>query len=268
MDVTGTIDTRSPERTNREVKRIYEGLFGPGLFDPVDSVVGDVSSLFNGTYPGYQSCDTAYHDVEHTLQTYLATARIFDGMIRERKSAMSRELVTLGLIAILGHDTGFIKAAGDDDGHGGKYTLVHVERSKEFMGRLLTGHGFDAHLVASVNNLISCTGLNVSLSAIPFASARERLAGCVVGTADYLGQMSDPDYLEKLPRLYEEYKEGSVPGFESADDLIKKSPKFFEEFVLGRLNRDFEGVYRFAAKHFGGRDLYTEAIKKNLALIK
>ncbi len=268
MDVTGTIDTRNTVATNREVKRIYDSLFGAGLFAPVESVLNDVELLFHGKYPGYQSCDTAYHDFEHTLQTYLAAARIFDGMLREQRGRVSRDLVALGLIAILGHDTGFIKDDRDQDGHGGKYTLIHVERSKEFMGRLLTNHGFDAGQTACVKNLISCTGLNVSLSVIPFASPTEKLVGCVVGTADYLGQMSDPDYLDKLPRLYDEYKEGNVPGFQSADDLIKKSPQFFEQFVMDRLTRDFQGVYRFAAKHFGGRDLYIESIRKNLALIK
>jgi hypothetical protein len=41
--------------------------------------------------------------------------------------------------------------------------------------------------------------------------------------------MSDPHYDEKLPELYEELREGNVPGFESAYDLIKKTPRFFEE---------------------------------------
>ena len=241
---------------------------GDGLFEMVEGVLREVTRLFAGQYPGYQRCDTTYHDFEHTLETYLAAGRIFDGLVRSDNRRMSMEFFALGLTAALGHDTGFIKAADDQMGHGGKYTLTHVERSKEFMGRLLPGLGFDAAQTASVKNLISCTGLNVNVSAIPFASEMERTAGYVVGTADYLGQMSDPRYVEKLPELYEEYREGRVPGYESADDLIKKTPRFFEEFVMARLTQDFQGVYQFAAKHFGGRDPYIEGIRKNLALIK
>jgi hypothetical protein len=100
------------------------------------------------------------------------------------------------------------------------------------------------------------------------ASEMERTAGYVVGTDDYLGQMSDPHYIDKLPELYEEYREGNVPGFDSADDLIKKTPRFFEEVVMARLTREYHGVYRFAAGHFGGRDLYIEGIRRNLGLIK
>ncbi len=267
MDVTGTIDTRNPEATNREVKKLYESLFGAGLFSTVEETLREVERLFSGRYPGYQQCDTVYHDFEHTLETYLATARIFDGMVRAESGRVQAEYVTLGLIGTLGHDTGFIKTVGDDDGRGGKYTLVHVERSKEFMAHLLPRLGFSIAQICAVRNLISCTGLNVSISTIPFASEMERTAGYVVGTADYLGQMSDPHYVEKLPELYEEYREGKVPGFESADDLVRKTPRFFEEVVMGRLTKEYHGVYRFAAKHFGGRDLYIEGIRKNLASI-
>ena len=267
MDVTGTIDTHSPEATSREVERIYEGLFGPGLFRKVDDVVHTVARLFAGDYPGYQKCDTVYHDLEHTLQTYLAAGRIFDGMVRAKKGLVSADFVALGLISVLGHDTGFIKTDGEE-GHGGKYTLVHVERSKEFMSRLMADLGFGTDQMESVRNLISCTGLNVSISAIHFGSDMEKTAGYVVGTADYLGQMSDPRYLAKLPGLYEEYREGNVPGFNSADDLIRKSPRFFEDFVMGRLTQEYHGVYKFAANHFGGRDVYIDGIRKNLALVQ
>ena len=267
MDVTGAIDTGNPELTSREVRRIYSGLFEAGLFGRVEQVLGEVTQLFAGRYQGYDRCDTAYHDFEHTLQTYLAAARIFDGMVRTDPSSVSMELVTLGLISALGHDTGFIKPAGDNHGHGGKYTLVHVERSKDFMGNLLQELGFSDTDISCVRNAISCTGLNVKVSSIPFASAMESTVGYVVGTADYLGQMSDPHYIEKLPGLYEEYREGGVPGYDSADSLIEKTPGFFEGFVMNRLTQDFCGVYRFAASHFGGRDLYIEGIRKNLAAI-
>ena len=268
MDVTGSIDTKDPEKTNREVRLIYENLFGSTLFDRVEHTLETVVDLFGGKYPGYQECDTAFHDLEHTLQAYLAIARIFDGLIRDNPVAATGEFVTLGLISALGHDTGFIKETWDTEGNGAKYTLVHVDRSKEFMGKYLPKLGFNPAQIQYVKNIISCTGLTVDLSGIQFTSEKERETGHVLGTADFLGQMSDPGYLEKLTKLYEEFKEGGVVGYASAHDLIRRTPTFFEDVVMKRLTQDFHSVCRFAAVHFGGKNLYIDGINRNIARIK
>lgn len=267
MDVTGTIDTSDPHATSQEVRKIYESLFGGALFARVEEVLRNVASLFVGGYPLYQRSDTVYHDLEHTLQVYLAAARIFDGLVRSDTGSVSMNHVTLGLISALGHDTGFVKAVGDDYGHGGKYTLVHVERSKQFTTELMTNLRFDAADIVSTNNMISCTGIKVDMAAIPFTSASERMAGSVVGTADYLGQMSDPLYVKKLPFLFEEYSEGGVPGYASVDQLVRNTPSFYEHVVMDRLVNDFQSVYRFAATPADGTNAYLDGIRTNLAAI-
>ena len=269
MDVTGKIDTKDPNDTNKEVRKIYENLFGLALFDRVEYTLNDIVRLFEGKYPGYQKCDTGYHDLEHTLQAYLAAARIFDGLIRETSARMPMEFVALGLIATIGHDTGFIKEIWDTDGSGAKYTLTHVSRSNEFMAKYLLKSKFSSSHIQSVQNIINCTGVEVvDLSKIHFASEREKEAGCILGTADYLGQMSDPAYVEKLPLLYDEYEEGHFPGYDSAQDLLEKTPKFFEDVVMKRLIEEYRSVYRFAATHFGGKNLYIEGIRRNLELLE
>jgi hypothetical protein len=268
MDVTGRINTKDPNKTTREVRRIYENLFGLTLFDRVEDTLETVVKLFEGRYPGYQSCDTLYHDLEHTLQAYLAMARIFDGLIRESDGASRKEFLVMGLISALGHDTGFIKETGDNDGSGAKYTLIHVDRSKEFMGKYLPKLGYRRAQVRYIQNMISCTGLGVDISKIPFVRKREKETGYVLGTADFLGQMSDPDYLLKLPQLYEEFKEGGISGYPDAQYLIANTPKFFEDVVIKRLTVDFNSVYRFASNYFKGKNLYIEGITKNISKIK
>jgi hypothetical protein len=268
MDVTGTVETKNPNETNKEVRKIHENLFSSILFDKVEYALNDIVKLFDGKYPGYQKCDTEYHDLEHTLQAYLAMARIFDGLIREHPRAITEESVVLGLISALGHDTGFIKETRDTEGSGAKYTLIHVDRSKDFMGKYLPKLAFNPLQIQHVKNIISCTGVWVDLSRIHFTSETEKETGYVLGTADYLGQMSDPNYLEKLPRLYEEFEEGGVSEFASAQDLMKKTPKFFEDFVMKRLTGDFHSVYQFVANHFGGNNLYIEGIERNMAKLK
>jgi hypothetical protein len=268
MDVTRTIDTKNPEETNKEVRSIYQNIFGPKPFQKVEHTLEGVISLFEGNYPGYKKCDTPYHDLEHTLQAYLATARIFDGYIRENHEAITEDFVLLGLISALGHDTGYIKEIGDAEGHGAKYTLIHVDRSNEFMGKYLPKLKFNPSQIQYIKNIISCTGLRVDISTINFTLDQERRTGYVIGTADYLGQMSDPEYLEKLPKLYREFYEGGVPGYPSEEYLIKNTPKFFKDFVLKRLTNDFHSVYRFVANHFGGKNLYMDGINKNISLLK
>ena len=268
MDVTGNVDTKDPQETNKEVRKIYENMFSLTPFYKVEYTLEDIVKLFDGKYPSYQKCDTVYHDLEHTLQAYLAMARIFDGFIKENSAGISEEFVLLGLIAALGHDTGFIKETGDIEGSGGKYTLVHVDRSKEFMGKYLLKRNFDPSQIQYVKNIISCTGIWADLSSIPFTSEGERETGYVLGTADYLGQMSDPNYPEKLPELYEEYKQGGYLEYTSAQDLINKTPAFFEKFVMKLMTEDYHSVYRFAANHFGGENLYIDGINRNMAQIK
>ena len=173
-----------------------------------------------------------------------------------------------GMIASLGHDTGFIKETNDIEGTGAKYSLIHVERSKSFMSMHLQKLGLKSSQIHCVNNAISCTGLESDLSKIPFLSKEGRITGYIVGTADFLGQMSDPEYLRKLPSLFNEYQEGGVPGYNSAEDLVKKTPSFFEEFVMKRLAEDFQSVYQYTAKHFKGKNLYIEGIRKNIKKIR
>jgi hypothetical protein len=268
MDVAGRIDTKDPKDTNKEVRQIYENLFGIVLFDKVDSALEAIVELFDGKYPGYQKCDTTYHDLEHTLQAYLATARIFDGLTRENRTVGLRESMVMALVSTLGHDSGFIKETGDNEGSGAKYSLIHVNRSIAFMSKCLPKIGFNSSQIEYVQTAISCTGLDSDPSKISFTSDDEQLIGHIVGTADFLGQMSDPDYPQKLPKLFNEYREGGVPGYSSSEDLVGRTPLFFKQFVMKRLTKDFRSVYRFAAIHFGGKNLYIDGIRKNIKKIK
>ncbi len=264
MDVTGHINTKDPKETNRAVRNIYDNLFGSSSFEKVEYTLGDVIRLFDGEYPGYQGCDTPYHDLEHTLQAYLATARMFDGLMQENPASMQEEDLILGLVSALWHDTGFIKETSDTEGSGAKYTLVHVNRSRKFVGKYLPELGLNLTEICFVKNNISCTGLWPTLSRIPFNSESERIAGYIVGTADYLGQMSDPGYLQKLHLLYDEFIESGIYDYSCAQELMEKTPIFFQDFVMKRLKVDFQSVYRFVGNHFNGRNLYIEGINKNI----
>src|SRR5690349_20995913 len=150
----------------------------------------------------------------------------------------------LGLLAILLHDTGYLKKRDDRDGTGAKYTITHVERSAEFAALLMAEKGFSPADIGAVQNMIHCTGVDAALSVIPFLDEIERLAGFTLGTADLLGQMAAPDYVEKLPTLFAEFDEAAhfargqahfISGFTSATELMSKTPTFWEKYVLVKL---------------------------------
>jgi hypothetical protein len=182
----------------------------------------------------------------------------------------------LGMLAMLTHDTGYLKKRGDNEGTGAKYTLIHVDRSIQFAGELMRGHGFQIEEIQAVQNMIRCTGVNVKLDTIQFQSQLERIVGYALGTADLLGQMAASDYVDKLPILYLEFAEASRHSpdgkmkaggfFTSAEDLLQKTPLFWEGYVRNKINRDFLGLYRCLNDPYpDGPNPYLQRIESNIA---
>ena len=103
-----------------------------------------------------------------------------------------------------------------------------------------------------------------------------RTVGCSLATADYLAQLADPRYPDKLGELFAEFSESddftNVPlaerAFKSEDDLIRRTPGFWTHFVKPKLEKDFQGVYRFLERPLNsGRNAYMDAAEENFATI-
>ncbi len=202
-------------------------------------------------------------------------ARILHGRhCAEAKPALTQKYFELGLLAILLHDTGYLKKRDDTEGTGAKYTAIHVNRSMEFATNLLTKKRFSDEDIWAVQNMIRCTGVDAMLTAIPFQSELEEITGFALGTADLVGQMAAEDYIEKLPVLYAEFAEaaahshGGTPfigGFSSADELMQKTPLFWKKFVLGKLEHEFGGMYHFLNSPYpDGPNFYLNRIEANI----
>ncbi|HEX3625940.1 MAG TPA: hypothetical protein VH280_11000 [Verrucomicrobiae bacterium] len=274
--VNQTLLTHDPVAVASEVQDIYHSMFpGAGrLFVP--QAFGWIIDCFTGFFEEYQPVDTRYHDFEHTLQGTLCMARILYGRYcAGAKPALTQRYFELGLLAILLHDTGYLKKRDDTEGTGAKYTAVHVNRSMEFAARLLTKKKFSGEDIWAVQNMIRCTGVDAVLTAIPFQSEVEEATGLALGAADLVGQMAAEDYVEKLPALYAEFAEAAEArgknepqffgGFSSADDLMGKTPLFWENHVREKLNRDFGGMHLFLNSPYpDGPNFYLDRIEANL----
>lgn len=269
------VDTKDPDAVLREVKGIYASMFEKGDPHFVDRVFGWALDSFRGRYSDFQAIDARYHDLEHTMQGTLCFMRLLQGYQGAGvQPVLSDRMTQLGLIAILLHDTGYLKTRDDLQGTGAKYTLIHVSRSCEFADQLLTEKGFSRKEIKSVQNMIRCTGVNVDLSKIPFETEEERVLGFALGTADLLGQMAADDYIDKLGILFTEFEESAkynagkftaAGTFSSADELRSKTPIFWEKYVLPKIRGDFQGLYRYLGRPMNEDDNpYLDRIRLNL----
>ncbi len=267
--------TKDPTAVEVEVQAAYRAMFPRGNRLFVPQAFGWAIDCFSGRHPEYQPVDAGYHDFEHTLQGTLCLARLLHGRhganVRPR---LTRRMFELGLLAILLHDTGYLKRKGDRKGTGAKYTAIHVNRSMEFATGWLTKQRFPAADIKAVKSMIQCTAPIAVPASIPFQNELERNIGCCVGTADLLGQMAADDYVDKLPVLYSEFAEAArhplgkgsmAASFSDADDLLRKTPAFWENFVRARLESDFQGVYRFLNTPYpSGENYYLLRIDANI----
>jgi hypothetical protein len=133
--------------------------------------------------------------------------------------------------------------------------------------------GRNDEMVRQCSHIIQCTKLSVPPGELVFDSEEVRLMGYILGTADIIAQMADRVYLERLPLLFEELREGGVPEYQSLDDIFKQTVTFFREVIRNRLFEDFEGIVHSARSHFQQRwkidqNLYTKAIENNINYIE
>ena len=273
------VDTKDPAAVQREVQALYRAMFAhedPGF---VARALDWVRECFDGKYKDYQASDAVYHDLEHTLQGTLCMARLLHGRHQTGlKPEVSHRMFELGLLAILLHDTGYLKKRDDTSGTGAKYTLTHVTRSVQFAGQMLEEKGLPIKEIRMVQNMIRCTGVNVNLSLIPFQCEVEKIVGFALGTADLLGQMAAADYVEKLPILYSEFDESArfyegkismAQYFPGAEDLVRKTPEFWSKYVLPKINNEFWEVYRFLNQPYpDGPNEYLQRVEANIEKVR
>lgn len=269
------VATQDAMAVEAEVGALYRAAFPDAEPDVVRRAFGAVLPCFGGACPDYLPLDTRYHDVEHTLQGTLCLVRLLHRRhVAGAEPVVSPRLFQLGLLAILLHDTGYLKRRDDLAGTGAKYTLTHVQRSTEFAARLLAGLGYTGRDIEAVQRMIRCTGLNVKPEDLPFADATERVVGYALGTADLLGQMAAADYVDELPILFEEFAEAAryqtgdpaaTGAFRSARDLMEKTPGFWAQYVWPKITVTFGGLYRFLNEPYPeGPNEYLERIAANL----
>ena len=276
-DVTNTVNTTEPADVHREVALIFRSLYPSVSSSIVDQSFGDMAQIFSGAHPQFRACDTAYHNIQHTLDVTLAMARLMSGYERSREhsEAIGARHFALSIVTALFHDVGYIRRRHDTRSvSGAVYTLRHVARGSVFLHDYVRELGI-TDLAPVAAQLIHFTGYEIPAAKIKLPNLLFRMIGSMLGTADIIAQMADRCYLEKCrDRLFPEFVQGGLaaeqrpqPGanvlFFSAQELVQKTPTFFQ-FANVRMREHLGSTVNYAEKHFGGQNLYIDEIGKNV----
>ncbi len=281
-DVTNRVNVEDPYRVRDAVLSLFAARYPGTDLTPLAFAFDDFKALFEGEYPGYLACDTLYHDMRHTLDMSLAMARLVDGYDRTcaEPDRLGARRAMLGVLIALLHDCGYLKRNSESRvENGAVFTKVHVSRSADFISAYLPVLGFAAE-AATAAKLVHFTGYEMEIEDIPIQDPRDRMLGCLVGTADLIGQMSDRMYLEKCREfLYKEFVLGSIARettpegqeivrYASPEDLILQTPGFYEFVARARIERKLGGVDRYVEAHFDGRNPYQSEIERNMGFLR
>lgn len=236
-------------------------------FTLIEKVFGDVLSLFRGDYPGYGPIRTLYHDLPHTLQVLLCGVRLTHG-VHLSGDRLSDEECTLIVIAILMHDVGYAQRLGEEGGTGAQHTRTHVQRGIEFMREYFSDHKLPQAMPVAVTAMMLGTEHSRPFTQICFSDERSRTLGCIVATADIVGQMADRIYLEKLLFLYLEFKEARFGSYQNTFDLLSQTNRFYTT-IREKLDVALDGIYKKLEYHFQevmgvSNNYYLESIEKNM----
>ena len=213
----------------------------------------------------------------------LAMARLLDGHDRAacRRDQIGARRAMLGVVIALLHDSGYLKRASE---------APHRERRRVHQDPRQPQRRFPHALPAADRfrrggrrrgaKLVHFTGYEMDIDDIMLHDPKDRLLGCLVGTADLIGQMSDRMYLEKCREfLYPEFVWGSIARetladgreivrYASPEDLMLKTPGFYEYVARQRIEKKLGGADRFAEAHFDGPSLYQAEIDRNMQFLK
>jgi hypothetical protein len=280
--VTNRVNVEDPVRVRDAVMTLYAARYPGTDAAPLERAFADFQRLFEGAYPGYLACDTLYHDMRHTLDMTLAMARLIDG--HERACAAADRIgprrAILGVVLALLHDSGYLRRASEAGvENGAVFTKIHVSRGADFVSNYLPTIGFGAEAAVAAR-LVHFTGYEMDIDDIRVDDPKDRVLGCMLGTADLLGQMSDRMYLEKCREfLYKEFVWGRVARerlpdghevvrYASPEDLIIKTPGFYEYVVRTRMTKKLGNADRYVEAHFDGPSLYQAEIDRNMDFLR
>jgi hypothetical protein len=193
--------------------------------------------------------DALYHDVDHTVMATLAGQAIIEGKHLSEGGVTPKDWVHF-IIALLLHDIGYVKGIckGDRDwvmatGKNGTTVQVpvgstdamlapyHIDRSKLFVEERF-GHRMLMGMEGVIDSDLITSYIEMTRFPIPKAPQYQDTNGYggLVRAADFIGQLGDPNRLQKCTGLFYEFCEIGLCdklGYAAPGDLRKTNAKFY-----------------------------------------
>ncbi len=216
--------------------------------------------------------DAPYHNVEHTILVTLTGQAILRGKYLYEKNVSPSEWLHT-IIALLCHDIGYIKGICREDrirdriyatgNNGGMIQLspqatdasltpYHIDRGKQFIQEYF--EDYPLINIATVQNYIE-------LTRFPVPNDEEHRDTTdypgLVRAADLIGQLADPNYLKKMPDLFQEFEETGTNqqlGYQHPDHIRQAYPKFFNNIVSQYIQK---GLYYLSFTEEGNQIIYN-----------
>ncbi len=193
------------------------------------------------------NCDCPYHDIQHTILVTEVGQTILHGRQLARGDLTAHDWLQ-AIVAMLFHDIGYLRNLLPEDENdnavidvdGGRISIpagatdafmtpYHVTRGNMFVKERFAN---DPYL--DTQTITAC--IEMTRFPVPRQQAYQEtdtLPG-LVRAADLIGQMADPQYLQKLSRLYAEFVETGEAlrmGFANPGELRAGFPDFFYKQV-------------------------------------
>ena len=196
----------------------------------------------------YHKLETKYHDLYHFLTSTSVFLDVYSGIVDKQIIEKNESDFFCGVVATMYHDIGFLKLKEDENGTGAQYINTHVERGCHFIS-----NNFDDILTeeekSRICNLIMVTDYFNKVENLEI----DHIGACVA-LGDWLSQMGDKQYVEKLDKLYQEFDEfqkyHNLNMYTGLHDLISKTPGFWYKLVKPLLNTKFYALYEYTSSNY------------------
>jgi len=214
----------------------------------------------------YYKLKTKYHNIDHFLSSARVFLDIYVGSVNKKIIEKNYNDYFCGVVATLFHDIGFIKDKSEKLGTGAQYINCHVDRGCSFIHKNLS-----EYLTEEESEMI-CKLIKVTDYFKPNYKVNHNHLGACVALADWLSQLSDERYVDKLEFLYKEFEEyqeyNKINLYVSLEDMVGKTPNFWNKLVKPMLNIHYYNLHETASFDYLGKIEYNiDALVKKYNLV-
>ncbi|MGY8817507.1 MAG: GAF domain-containing protein [Pseudomonadales bacterium] len=204
--------------------------------------------------------DATYHDAEHTCLVTMCGLDIMAGKLTIEGDLDYFDWVH-AIVALLFHDIGYVKGILPGDSlnfqvikpDGSSISLseestdaalapFHITRGQMFIQQRTWQKGINKDLLCFFISHTEFPVPNHRSPSAEFSESQQKIAE-IIGAADLIGQLADPMYDIKIPRLYYEFAETGAAermGYLCPGDLRRGYPEFFLNYVKPHIKEALE----------------------------